>query len=111
MGSRLIGQNLGQVVGGEEPAEVLLPLLLDDVAAMYIQKFGIGPLHRQVIAQRPDARRSLTDNLSVMYLPEHDYVLVKTFPREITQAMVRNANFAGVMLEVSPPESARGYRS
>ena len=41
-----------------------------------------------------------TDNLCVMHLPEHDYVLVQAFPKNITQAMVARANIAGVTLEI-----------
>ena len=40
-----------------------------------------------------------TDNLCVINLPEHDYVLVQAFPKNVTQRMVNNANLAGVTLE------------
>lgn len=41
-----------------------------------------------------------TDNICVMHLPGYDYVLVQAFPKNITQTMVKRANFAGVILEI-----------
>ncbi|MCI9485641.1 MAG: response regulator [Lachnospiraceae bacterium] len=41
-----------------------------------------------------------TDNLCVVDLPAHEYVLVQAFPQNVTQAMVRRANMAGVRLEI-----------
>ena len=43
---------------------------------------------------------SKTDNLCVIHLPGYDFVLVQAFPKDITQAMVKRANMAGVMLEI-----------
>ncbi len=43
---------------------------------------------------------SRTDNISVVHLPESDYVLVQTFPEEITQGMLQAANRTGITLEV-----------
>ncbi|MCI8814819.1 MAG: response regulator [Lachnospiraceae bacterium] len=40
------------------------------------------------------------DNLCVMNLPDHEYVLVQAFPKDVTQAMVKRANMAGVRLEI-----------
>lgn len=40
-----------------------------------------------------------TDNICVVDLPGHQYVLVQAFPKDITQGMVAKANMAGVMLE------------
>ena len=42
---------------------------------------------------------SKTDNICVMYLPEHDYVLVQTFPKSVTQDMIRVENLVGIQLE------------
>ena len=42
---------------------------------------------------------SKTDNICVFYLPDSDCVLVQTFPKNVTQRMVKNANTAGIMLE------------
>ena len=42
---------------------------------------------------------SQTDNICVMYLPENDYVLVQTFPKNVTQNMVRAENLIGIQLE------------
>ncbi len=42
-----------------------------------------------------------TDNICVMYLPENGYVLVQTFPKKATQAMINKANLTGVQLEMS----------
>ncbi len=41
-----------------------------------------------------------TDNLCVMHLAGYDYVLVQAFPKDVTQAMVKRANMAGVELEI-----------
>ncbi len=41
-----------------------------------------------------------TDNICVINLPKHNYVLVQTFPQNVTQAMVARANMAGVVLEI-----------
>ncbi len=43
---------------------------------------------------------SLTDNLCVTYLPSHDFVLLQTFPKNITQRMIRDENLVGIRLEV-----------
>ncbi len=40
------------------------------------------------------------DNLSVIDLPDYDFVLVQAFPKDVTQSMVTRANMAGVMLEI-----------
>ena len=42
---------------------------------------------------------SKTDNICVMYLPENDYVLVQTFPKNVTQAMINSENLVGIQLE------------
>jgi len=42
---------------------------------------------------------SQTDNICVVNLPESGYVLVQTFPKKITQGMVRGANRLGIILE------------
>lgn len=43
---------------------------------------------------------SKTDNICVIYLPDSDYVLVQAFPKNVTQAMIWNANRIGIMLEI-----------
>ncbi|MBD5136784.1 MAG: response regulator [Lachnospiraceae bacterium] len=43
---------------------------------------------------------SKTDNICVMYLPENDYVLVQTFPKNVTQRMIMDENLVGIRLEV-----------
>ncbi len=43
--------------------------------------------------------KSKTDNICVRYLPENDYVLVQTFPKNVTQAMIRDENLIGIQLE------------
>lgn len=40
-----------------------------------------------------------TDNICVMYLPTNRYVLVQTFPKNVTQRMIRDENFVGIRLE------------
>ena len=46
------------------------------------------------------AAGSLTDNLCVFHIPNSEYVLVQTFPKSVTQAMVRNANHTGMVLQM-----------
>ena len=46
------------------------------------------------------ASGSLTDNICVMYLPDNGYVLVQTFPQNVTQRMIRNGNIVGIQLEI-----------
>lgn len=40
-----------------------------------------------------------TDNICVVYLPESEYVLVQTFPKTVTQAMIDDENLVGIQLE------------
>lgn len=42
---------------------------------------------------------SKTDNICVMYLPKNDYVLVQTFPKNVTQSMIKDENMIGIQLE------------
>ena len=42
---------------------------------------------------------SKTDNICVTYLPGNDYVLVQTFPKEVTQNMIKEENLVGIRLE------------
>ncbi|MDE7232287.1 MAG: cache domain-containing protein, partial [Lachnospiraceae bacterium] len=41
-----------------------------------------------------------TDNICVTYLPENQYVLVQTFPINVTQRMIREVNLVGIQLEI-----------
>ncbi|MCI8360338.1 MAG: response regulator, partial [Clostridiales bacterium] len=43
--------------------------------------------------------KSATDNLCVLHIPNSDYVLVQTFPRSVTRAMIENANHTGIVLQ------------
>ena len=40
-----------------------------------------------------------TDNICVTHLQENDFVLVQTFPKNVTQRMVRDENLVGMQLE------------
>lgn len=42
---------------------------------------------------------SKTDNICVTYLPKNKYVLVQTFPKNVTQNMIRDENLVGIRLE------------
>ena len=42
---------------------------------------------------------SSTDNICVTYLPENPYVFVQTFPKDVTQSMIKEVNLVGVQLE------------
>ena len=44
--------------------------------------------------------KSKTDNICVMYLEKNNYVLVQTFPKNVTQSMIRDENLIGVQLEI-----------
>lgn len=41
-----------------------------------------------------------TDNICVMHLPEYNYVLIQTFPKNVTQSMINSANMSGMILEI-----------
>ena len=41
-----------------------------------------------------------TDNICVINLPDNDFVFVQTFPKKVTQRMIRNENLAGIQLEL-----------
>lgn len=43
---------------------------------------------------------SKTDNICTMYLPNNKYVLTQTFPKNVTQSMVRAENWIGIRLEI-----------
>ena len=43
---------------------------------------------------------SKTDNLCVITLPEYHFVLVQTFPKSVTQTMIRDENIIGIQLEI-----------
>ena len=42
---------------------------------------------------------SSTDNICVTYLPDNPYVLVQTFPKNVTQNMIMKENLVGIQLE------------
>lgn len=42
---------------------------------------------------------SKTDNICVINLPDNDYVMVQTFPKGVTQRMIREENIVGIRLE------------
>lgn len=42
---------------------------------------------------------SLTDNLCVLHVPNSEYVLVQTYPKSVTQEMIRDANHDGMVLQ------------
>ena len=43
---------------------------------------------------------SLTDNLCVLHVPNSEYVLVQTYPKSVTQEMIRDANHDGMILQM-----------
>lgn len=45
------------------------------------------------------ASGSKTDNICVRYLPENEFVLVQTFPKSVTESMIRVENLVGIRLE------------
>ncbi|MCM1570097.1 MAG: response regulator [Roseburia sp.] len=42
---------------------------------------------------------SRTDNICAMYLSQNDYILVQTFPKNVTQNMIEKENLVGIQLE------------
>lgn len=44
---------------------------------------------------------SKTDNICVINLPKSEFVLVQTFPKNVTQSMIRDENIMGVQLEAA----------
>ena len=43
---------------------------------------------------------SKTDNICVTYLPQNRYVLVQTFPQDVTRRMIKEENLVGIQLEI-----------
>lgn len=43
---------------------------------------------------------SRTDNICVRYLADNEFVLVQTFPKNVTQNMIRDENLVGIQLEM-----------
>lgn len=43
---------------------------------------------------------SRTDNICVMNLADNDFVLVQTFPKSVTQRMIKDENVVGIQLEM-----------
>ena len=43
---------------------------------------------------------SKTDNICVINLPKSEFVLVQTFPKNVTQRMIRDENLVGIRLEI-----------
>ncbi len=43
---------------------------------------------------------SKTDNLCVISLPKYNFVLVQSFPKSVTQTMIRDENIVGIQLEI-----------
>ena len=42
---------------------------------------------------------SHTDNLCVLRVPDSEYILVQTFPKSVTQHMIQDANYIGMILQ------------
>ena len=43
---------------------------------------------------------SKIDNICVIHLPKNEFVLVQTFPKSVTQSMIRDENLVGIRLEI-----------
>ncbi len=43
---------------------------------------------------------SKTDNICLIDLPENEFILVQTFPKNVTQTMIRDENIVGIQLEI-----------
>lgn len=44
---------------------------------------------------------SRTDNICITYLPQNEFVLVQTFPKNVTQEMIKAENLVGIQLETA----------
>ncbi len=93
----------GKVIAGSD-GRVYEEPLIDAMTGSGVIDEGTGKSARAIFEDGGEAALlcgdgSRTDNLSVMQLSGYDYVLVQTFPKNVTQRMVKNANKAGVMLE------------
>ncbi len=93
---RVIASSSGEIYGQD---------LLSALAGSGVIDSGTEKAARAVFEEGGQAalqceKGSKTDNLCVLHLPDHDYMLVQAFPQEVTQAMLRRANMAGVLLEI-----------
>ncbi len=95
----------GHIIASSNSADhsQLLPdLLLEsgnidaETAGIVHSAFQDGTEHAGFIC----APGCLTDNLCLVRIPDSEYILVQAFPKSVTQAMLRNANHTGMVLQV-----------
>ncbi len=95
----------GRVIASSsgEDCEELLPDLLRDSG-----QIDAGTAAALWDALKEDGARkgflcapgSLTDNLCVVRIPDSEYVLIQSFPKSVTQDMIREANHTGMVLQI-----------
>ncbi len=94
---RVIASSDGRVVSESHLADLLLTEgVIDKKTAIEVKGvFDNGGKGAFICDQD-----SKTDNICVTYLPNNRYVLVQTFPKNVTQSMIKAENMVGMQLEV-----------
>ena len=93
----VIASSVGEAFDGPLPDELLQAGVIDSRTAEYVWDVFHGESQEQSFIC---AKGSRTDNLCVIDVPGNNYILVQTFPKSVTQAMIRNANHTGMVLQV-----------
>ncbi|MCM1089450.1 MAG: response regulator [Muribaculum sp.] len=87
----------GSEIYDEHIADTLVEMgALDQAAADRV----IGVFENGGAGAFASGASAITDNVCVTWLPSNQYVLVQTFPQNVTQSMVDEENLAGIELEI-----------
>lgn len=92
---RIIAGSSGELYGTRITEKLVEDKVIDPDTADKVQEVFDGGGEGAFIC-REDC---LTDNVCVKYLPSSGYVLVQTFPKNVTQQMIRDENLVGIRLE------------
>ena len=96
----------GQVIASSTPGDYdgrPLPDMLQDTGVIDAQTAaGAWEVLRSGTGERGFicTSGSQTDNLCVLHVPNSEYVLVQTYPKNVTQAMIQDANHIGMILQI-----------
>ncbi len=93
------GQIIASSNGSENNDNVLVMMtqngMIDQKTADAVELLFVNDRSDALVCS-PDSK---TDNICVVSLPDSEYFLVQTFPKNVTQQMVRSGNLAGIQLE------------
>ena len=75
--------------------------LIDDKALEEMREIISLSEGEQAFYCRNKNKDRMSDNICVVNIPNTEYVLIQLFPLSVTQAMISNANRAGMILQIS----------